>query len=169
MVTANRPGDATIMDGPLTRPQKVVRYRIALSQAQDDTAARASAMAGLAAFINVHDAVLLSATNGKIVWQTWRDREPGFSEIRELGPDRPSEILRSLVPPRPAPPEVRAVPLPPLPQRWYQRRTVQLGVVATLVAAIVGGYVWARYYHEGDRPWNPDITGFEPASGGGGP
>ena len=168
VVTATRPGEATILDGPLTRPQKVVRFRIALSQAPDP-AARAAAMRELAAFVNVHDAVLLSAVNGKIAWQTWRDREPGFSEIRELGPDRPSEILRTLVPPRPAPPEVRAVPLPPLPQRWYQRRTVQLGVVATLVVAIVGGYVWARYYHEADRPWFGDISGFEPAAGGGGP
>ena len=110
--------------------------------------------------------MLLSASNGKILWQTWRDREPGFSEIRELGFDRPSEILKPLVPPRPLPPEPRMVPLPPLPQRWYQRRGVQLGVVATLVAAIVGGYVWAHYYHEADRPWNPDITGFESAAGG---
>jgi hypothetical protein len=42
VVTAARPGDATILDGPLTRPQKVVRFRIALSQAQDP-ASRASA------------------------------------------------------------------------------------------------------------------------------
>jgi hypothetical protein len=165
MVTATRPGDATILDGPLTRPQKVVRFRIALAQAPDP-AARAAAMQALAEFVNVHDAVLLSASGGKILWQTWRDREPGFSEIRELGFDRPSEILKPLVPPRPLPPEPRMVPLPPLPQRWYQRRGVQLGVVATLVAAIVGGYVWAHYYHEADRSWNPDITGFESAAGG---
>lgn len=165
VVTATRPGDATILDGPLTRPQKVVRFRIALAQAPDP-AARAAAMKALAAFVNVHDAVLLSSVNGKILWQTWRDREPGFSEIRELGLDRPGEILKPLVPPRPPPPESRVV-LAPLPQRWYQRRTVQLGLVASVVAAILGGYVWAHYYHEADRPWNPDITGF--GTGGGSP
>jgi hypothetical protein len=73
LVTANRAGDATIMDGTLTRPQKVVRFRLALSQAQDSTA-RANAMNSLATFVKVHDAVLLSVVNGKITWQTWRAR-----------------------------------------------------------------------------------------------
>jgi hypothetical protein len=164
VVTAARPGDATILDGPLTRPQKVVRYRIALAQAQDP-AARAAAMTALAGFVNVHDAVLLSAVNGKILWQTWRDREPGFGEIRELGRDRPGEILRSLVPPHPVL-GTRTAGLPALPAPWYRRRTVQLGVAATVVAAAIGGYFWA-HYHEPDRPWNPDITGFGTGSGRG--
>jgi hypothetical protein len=159
IVTATRPTDAIILDGPLTRPQKVVRLRIALSQAQDP-AARATAMKALAAFVNVHDAVLLSNVGGKILWQTWRDHEPGFSEIRELGRDRPAEILKPLVPPRPveqpAQPAV-ATALPPLP-RWYQRRTVQVGIAATIAAAVISGYFVSRY-HEADRPWNTDITG----------
>jgi hypothetical protein len=163
-VTQARPGDATILDGPLTRPQKVVRFRIAVAQAPDD-AARATAMKALAEFVNVHDAVLLWSFDGKIHWQTWRDREPGFGEVHVLGRDRPSEILRPLVPPRPLPPEPQVQPLPPVVQRWYQRRTVQLGVVATVVAAIVGGYFWAHYYREPDRPWNGNITGF--GTGGG--
>jgi len=45
-----------ILDGPLNRPQKVVRFRLALSQAQDP-AVRASAMKALAKFVNVRDAV----------------------------------------------------------------------------------------------------------------
>jgi hypothetical protein len=162
VVTPARPGDATILDGPLTRPQKVVRYRIALAQAPDP-AARAAAMKALAGFVNVHDAVLLSAVNGKILWQTWRDRAPGFSEIRELGRDRPGEILRPLVPPRPIQPAARADALPPLPAPWYRRRTVQIGLAATVVAAVIGGYFWA-HYHEPDRPWNSDITGFGSSS-----
>ncbi|TMQ11011.1 MAG: hypothetical protein E6J90_26160 [Deltaproteobacteria bacterium] len=165
VVTAGQTLDAIILDGPLTRPQKVVRLRIALSQAPDP-AARAAAMKALAAFVNVHDAVLLSNIGGKILWQTWRDREPGFGEIHELGRDRPGEILKQLVPPRPieepAPPPVVVLPPPP---RWYQRRSVQVGVAATIAAALVGGYFLARY-HEADRSWNQDITGFDSGKGG---
>ena len=157
VVTANRPGDATILDGPLTRPQKVVRYRIALAEAQDQ-AKRLDAMQALAGFVNVHDAILLSAVNGKILWQTWREHGPGFSEIRELVRDRPGEILKSLVPPHPVDPATTAR-VPALPPPWYRRRTVQLGVAASVLAAVVGGYFWA-HYHEPDRAWNSDITGF---------
>jgi hypothetical protein len=165
VVTANRPGDATILDGPLTRPQKVVRYRIALADAQDQSR-RLDAMQALAGFINVHDAILLSAASGKILCQTWRDREPGFSEIRELVRDRPGEILKSLVPPRPVDPATSGTRLPALPPPWYRRRTVQLGVAAGVVAAVVGGYFWA-HYHEPDRPWDSNITGFRPGAGQG--
>ena len=158
MVTATRPGDATIMDGPLTRPQKVVRYRTALAQAQDP-AARASAMKALAAFVNVGDAVMLSLVNGKITWQTWRDRAPGFSALRELRAD-PVEILRQLSPPRPVDdPDPPPLHPPPVAQRWYQRRPVQIGLAATVVLAIVGGYMWARYV-EPARPWDTDIKSF---------
>jgi hypothetical protein len=164
VVTAARSGDATILDGPLTRPQKVVRFRIALSQAPDP-AARAVAMKALAAFVNVHDAVLLSTLNGKIQWQTWRDREPGFGEIRDLGRDRPAELLKPLVPPKPiVDPEPRLVALPPPPPQWYRRRSVQIGMAATIVVAFVAGYFWARY-REPDRPWDTDITGLGAGSG----
>jgi hypothetical protein len=156
MVTAARPGLAMILDGPLTRPQKVVRFRLALSQAQDPVV-RASAMKALATFVNVRDAVLLSKVNGKIVWQTWRDRDPGFSEIRELGRDNPIEILKQLAPPKVVPPPppvvVRASVVPP---RWYNRRSVQLGLAATVAAAIVSGYMWLHYV-EPDRPFSPDV------------
>jgi hypothetical protein len=156
LVTAARPGDATILDGPLTRPQKVVRFRMALSQAQDATA-RAVAMKALAEFVNIREAVLLSKVNGKIVWQTWRDRAPGFSEIRDLGRDNPVEILRQLAPPKPAPePPILVVRTPPPPLRWHQRRSVQIGFVATIAAALAGGYVWLRYT-EPARMWDLNI------------
>jgi hypothetical protein len=166
-VTATRPGDATILDGPLTRPQKVLRLRMALLQAPDP-AARASAMNELAAFINVHDAVLLLTVNGKIVGQTWRDREPGFGEIRELRRDRPGDILQPLEPPRPPEPEPQVLPLPPPPPRWYARRSVQLGVAASIAAVVIGGYLWV-HRTEADRVWVIDITGFHPGGMGGGP
>ena len=149
LVTAARPSVATIMDGPLNRPQKVVRFRLALSQAQDP-AVRASAMKALAEFVNVHDAILLSKVNGRILWQTWRDREPGFSEIRELGRDNPIEILKQLAPPKVVvePPVVIRAPV--VQPRWYERRSVQLGLAATVAAAIVSGYMWL-HYTEPDR------------------
>jgi hypothetical protein len=161
LVTSSRAGDATIMDGPLTRPQKVVRFRVALSQAQDP-AARASAMNALAAFVKVHDAVLLSMVNGKMVWQTWRDRAPGFSAPRDLGHDSPMEILNQLAPPRPViepePPQV--VPIEN--RRWYRQTRVQVGLAATLVVAIIGGYLWA-HYTQADQPWNTDIKTVAPS------
>lgn len=159
MVTETRPGDATIMDGPLTRPQKVVRYRMALSQAQDP-AAHSSAMKALASFVNVHDAVLLSAVNGKIIWQTWRDRAPGFSALRDLRRDSPLEILKQLAPPAPVP-EPDPPPVHPVvvAKRWYQKPHVQVGVAATVVLAIIGGVLWARYT-EPPRSWDSDIKSF---------
>jgi hypothetical protein len=165
VVTATRPGDATILDGPLTRPQKVVRYRIALADAQDPVK-RGDAMKALAEFVNVHDAILLSAVNGKILWQTWRDRAPGFTAPRELPRDRPGEILKSLVPPHPVDLTVGTRLPALLPPPWYRRRTVQIGIAASVVAAVLGGYFWA-HYHEPDRPWNSDITGFGTGSSGG--
>lgn len=157
LVTAAQPGNATIMDGPLTRPQKVVRFRIALSQAQDP-AARATAMKDLATFVNVHDAVLLSDVNGKIIWQTWRDRAPGFSALREYRNDGPLEILKQLAPVLTvAEPEPPTVNLPVVEQRWYERPSVQLGSVATVMVAIVVGYFWA-HYTERPRPWDTNIT-----------
>jgi hypothetical protein len=156
MVTADRPGDATIMDGPLTRPQKVVRFRMALSQAQD-SAARASAMKALAGFVNVRDAILLSSVDGKIMWQTWRDSAPGFGPRQELGRDGPLEILKQLAPPKPVEePEPEIIHPYVAPVRWYERRPVQVGVAAAVVAAVISGYFIARYT-EPDRPWNPDI------------
>jgi hypothetical protein len=157
LVTATRPGDATIMDGPLTRPQKVARFRIALSQAQDP-AARASAMMALASFVNVRDAVLLSMVNGKVTWQTWRDRAPGFSAIRELGREGVREILSQLAPPTPVAPAPPPTEIMVDTRRWYERRPIQLGVVATVVVAVVSGYLWAQY-EESPRRWKTDITG----------
>jgi hypothetical protein len=158
-VTAARSGLAMIMDGPLTRPQKVVRFRNALSHAQDP-AARASAMMALATFVNVHDAVLLASVNGKLTYQIWRDREPGFDAIKEVGSRSPIEILKPLLPP--APPAVVDVSArlvvrePVVATRWYQRMGVQIGLLATVVAAVVGGYLWVQY-QEPSRPWDQHI------------
>jgi hypothetical protein len=159
VVSPTRPGDATILDGPLTRPQKVVRFRIALSQAQDP-AARASAMVALATFVNVHEAVLLSMVDGKIHFQLWSDQEPGFGPIKQLGRDNPVEILKQLAPAAPVDePPLVIIQVPVVERRWYERPSVQIGIMATLMAAVLGGYLWARH-GEPDRAWHSDISGF---------
>jgi hypothetical protein len=155
LVTTARAGEATIMDGPLTRPQKVARFRVALSQAQDPVA-RANAMNALATFVKVHDAVLLSVVNGKVTWQTWRDRAPGFSALKELGRDSPTEILKQLAPPQPVVVSEPAPVVPLEPRRWYLRPQIQLGVGATLMMAVLGGYLWARH-GQAPQAWNNDI------------
>jgi len=45
---------------------------------------------------------------------------------------------------------------PPPPLRWHQRRTVQIGVLATVAAVIAGGYLWLRYT-EPPRAWDQNI------------
>jgi hypothetical protein len=154
---------AAIPDGPLTRPQKVARYRLALAQASDPPA-RAAAMQALATFVSVHDAVLLQLVGGKVVWQTWRDRAPWFSGPRELRGD-PIEVLRQVSPPKPVddpdPPPLH--PLEPS-RRWYQSTPVKIGLAATVALVLVGGYAWARYT-EPARAWNIDIKSFAPGGG----
>jgi hypothetical protein len=154
-VTAERPGVAAILDIPLTRPQRVIRLRMQVSTAPD-AAARAIAMKQLAEFVNVHDAVLLSSEGGAIVWQTWRDRAPGFSAPQELGRDNPLEILKQLAPPPPVVEPEPVVQVPLTVARWYQRRPVQVGLALTVVAAVVSGYMWA-HYSEPPRSWRTDI------------
>lgn len=158
MVTAGKPGDAQIMDGPLTRPQKVVRFRIALAQAQD-AAARATAINSLAGFVNAHDAVLLSAINGKIVWQIWRDREPGFAAPHELGREGAGEIIKALAPPKPRPvaTTVSAQTSPETPP-WYRNRKLQIGAAATVLAVVVGGYLYAHYARDDKFTFDGNVS-----------
>jgi len=58
------------------------------------------------------------------------------------------------------------MPLPPPPPRWYARRSVQLGGLASVAAVVIGGYRWAQRT-EPDRVWIIDITGARPGMGGG--
>ena len=158
LVTQGRPGDATILDGPLTRPQKVARLRAALAQTKDP-AARASAMAALAGFVNVHEAILLSLDDNKrILWQVWRDRAPGFSAIHELGREPVIEILNQIAPPHPVVEPEIVVHTEAPETRWYLQRKVQIGV-GVAVLAFIGGFVLA-HYSESPRAWNPEISGF---------
>jgi hypothetical protein len=143
-----RPGQPTAIEIPAaeaTRSKKIQRARLALAHAADATA-RAAAMRHLADLVMVHDAVLLSMSNAKLIVQTWRDRAPGFSSLRELGKDTPADILAPLAPPKVVkhvdpPPKV----LPPLvDKRWYQKTSWRLGIAATVVTGVIAGIVWSQ-------------------------
>lgn len=151
-----------IDDAPASDAVKVKRARLALSRAQakGDDAARASAMKQLADLLGIHDAVLVSKrADGKLQWETWRDRAPGFSAPQMYTNQKPAEILEPLVPPRPA----QAAPVDPRPQlppfrpvapegeqQWYQKGWVQASVAGGVILAIVGGILIASQ----DRPIN---------------
>jgi hypothetical protein len=114
----------------------VNRSRVALKHAPD-AAARATAIQQLATLLKVSDAIILTSVNGKTIVQTWRDREPGFSALRERRKeDRPIDLLRPLAPP-PREPVIRP-PEPPAvvhrdEKRWYQRWSYRVGIGGTLV------------------------------------
>ena len=131
-----------IEDAAATKATKVKRARLALKQAPD-AAARAVAITRLAGLLDVHDAVLLTSSNGKTIYQTWRDQAPGFSALRELRKERPIELLAPLAPPPilkvdkpPDPPPKKIVIIPEGP--WYKRGRYQAGMIATGITIIVG-------------------------------
>lgn len=132
---------------PASEELKIRRARLALSRVPD-AAARAAAMKHLGDLLGVHDAVLISKNDdGKLVVQTWRDREPGFSAIREHRNEQPVDLLAPLSPPRR--PEVeKPIPFVPPPivveKPWYAQRWVQGSFATGALAAIVGTILWVR-------------------------
>jgi hypothetical protein len=76
-----------------------------------DPAARAAAMQALARMLaaksenKVHDAILLTESNGKTIIQRWNQQGLGFSAIREVRPDdKPADLLAPFLPPKKPPP-----------------------------------------------------------------
>ncbi|HTR51345.1 MAG TPA: hypothetical protein VMJ10_11605 [Kofleriaceae bacterium] len=132
--------------------RRVQRARRALAQLPDDAVARAGAMNQLADLLKVHDAVLIwkRKEDGKLLVQTWRDRAPGFSTLREHDKEPASELLAPLAPPAPPEPPPVVVPPPPPPAAhedepaWYRRRWVQATVAGGVVVGIVGAILYAR-------------------------
>jgi hypothetical protein len=134
-----------------TDAKRVQRARRALAELPDDAVARAGAMKQLAELLNVHDAVLIwkRKDDSKLLVQTWRDREPGFSALRERGREPAKELLAPLSPPEPpyvAPPPPPLPPLPPVEDEppWYRRRWVQASVAGGVAVAVVGAILYAR-------------------------
>lgn len=149
-VVAGKPSEVTISEGTVEKRTKVQRARIALARAADATA-KSAAMGNLAKLVGASDAVLLQVAGDKVIVQTWRagnvDRSPGFSALRERGKEKPLELLAPLAPPKKIEKPIEGPVVGPKPvvvKRWYQRRSVQLGIAAGLVGAIVGGYFLAQ-------------------------
>ncbi|HUJ57094.1 MAG TPA: hypothetical protein VLX92_01315 [Kofleriaceae bacterium] len=145
---------------------QVRRARRALADAPPEAVARAGAMKQLAGLLAVHDAVLIWKTaDGALEVQTWRDRAPGFSALREHGSEPPLELLEPLSPPRP--PEVTPPPLPPVhgPENepaWYRRRPIQATVAGALVVAVVGILLWENRTRDERLGQNPQFLTVEP-------
>lgn len=135
-----------IDDAPARDRVLVQRARARLKFAPDPTA-RAAAMKRLAELLGVGDAVLLSIVKGKLIVQTWRDRAPGFSALREVRPSEPAaELLKPLETPpkvvrREPPQPVQPIP-PPVP--FYKKRTWQVVIVSGVLGAIAGGVMIYR-------------------------
>jgi hypothetical protein len=133
---------------------RIARARRMLAQLPDDAIARAGAMKQLAALLQVHDAVLIwmRKEDGKLLVQTWRDRAPGFSALREHASEPAGDLLAPLAPPKP--PEVEGPVVPPIrvPKEeepvWYQRRWVQASAAGGVVLTVIGAILWARRSHD---------------------
>ena len=149
-VAAGKKNTLAIKDDPADVFLKVRRARAQLRNAPDP-AARAAAMRLLAELVGVRDAVLLTSANNKIIVQTWnagtRDQTPGFSALRELKNEKPIDLLTPLAPPRktdeedPGPPSKKKIVVEE--RRWYERRSVQAGmIVGALAIAVTAYYIY---------------------------
>ena len=150
-----------VEDATASEELRVKRTRLQLARAPD-AVARAGAMQQLAALLGVGDAVLISKSeDGKLRVQTWRDRAPGFSALREHADEPAIDLLEPLAPPRPIePPKLPPIALPPLVHRevepvWYRRRWVQASVAGGVIVTVVGAILWAR--REKMISWDNDI------------
>jgi hypothetical protein len=164
LVEPNRKTEFVIDDAKFGPAKKLQQLKVALKQAPDG-AARAVAMQSLARELQVGDAVLVSGANGKLIVQTWRDRAPGFSALREYREtDKPADVLDPLGRPK------RIVIQPPKPtcpagfdlvgtacikrkqpideRAWWRKPKYQItgGVAAAVVLGVViyGLSTWDR-------------------------
>lgn len=156
-VVAGKPAELAVDDAPTGKVGLVRRARLALKVAPDP-AARAAAMHRLAHLLEVRDAVLLTAVNGKLIVQTWRDRAPGFSALREHKGEAPEAVLEPLAPRprrvvrRPDPPPIR---IPVIEKRWYEKPRTW-GIGGAVMTALVVGAIWAYASWERSVPLGDD-------------
>ncbi|MBL9018397.1 MAG: PEGA domain-containing protein [Myxococcales bacterium] len=169
-VTANQVAVATIKPPDAPRSRIVQLARTALAKTPDATA-RAGAMNQLVKLVGADDAVLLHVSKDKVVVQTWGgrgSRSPGFGSLYALRAsdlEKPVEILKPLEPPKQDVVEPPVIPVKPIVvKKWYQRRPVQLGIAAGVVAAVVGIYFAARAGAD-SFSFNPDFGYDQPTTG----
>ncbi len=170
VVTAGQASKVKIADETGGRSITVQRARVALARAADATA-KAAAINALAKLVGAQDAVLLQVAGDKIIVQTWRagnvDRSPGFSALRERSREQPVELLSPLAAPKKLEKPIEGPiegPKPIVVKKWYQRRGVQLGLVAGVVAAVVSGYFLSQIGPDFFDP-NGNIMVDRPATG----
>ena len=156
-------------DAPAPLRLKVQRARVQLSNAPDP-AARAVAMRRLAELLSVHDAVVITKSNGKLIVQTWHDKpegelQAGFSAHRLADGETPIEILRTLAPPERS--DIGPPPPPPLPERpWYRRRGVQASIAAGVLGVVIGSVMLARSLDDGQVGLGRDVVFLPPKMAG---
>ncbi len=149
VVVADRKEPVEFEPASIDLRTKIHRNRLVLKLAPD-AAARAAAMQTLARMLEIKDAVLLTAANGKTIVQTWRDGPvdfgtPGFSALREFKDnDKPVELLTPLLPPKPIPPPRKPDPpfKPPVvvdTRSWYEKPRYQIagGTVGVVIIGVV--------------------------------
>jgi hypothetical protein len=135
--------------------RKVQRARLALSRAQakGDDVARAGAMKQLATLLGVGDAIMISKRpDGKLQWETWRDRAPGFSAPKEFTNQKPEDILEGIAPPRRQLAIRSGVPVPFTPrlipeQQWYEKGWVQISGATGVILVVAGVILLATREH----------------------
>lgn len=143
VVAAQAKSLADIVDAPASHDLQVHRARTTLARATD-AVSRASAIQHLARLVAVEDAILILDDGGKLRVQTWR-ASAGFSTAKDLGNQKPGDLLDAISPPRPR--VERPIPVPVIPieePRWYQDRRVQVSTAVGVATAIIIAILWAR-------------------------
>lgn len=136
---------ATVLEISATPSVKLQRARQTLARAPD-SGAKLIAMKRVAELSGVKDAVVLSLSNGKIVYQTWRsddaDHSPGFSPTHQRGPkDQPVKVLEELMPAvvEDDPPGVQ-FPIPVDTTPWHRKPAYWAGIAFGASLVGVGAY-----------------------------
>jgi hypothetical protein len=160
--------NATSVEIPDQAAREVVtlqRARLRLHDAPDP-AARAGAMQELAHLLDIHDAVLIDKRGDALYVQTWRDREPGFSELVAYRDQKPIDILLPLAPAKPPEQPHIAIPFtPPVKLHetpWYEHRWVQASAVSVVVIGVVGAIMYAT--RDQWVNWNDNVQAAQPTT-----
>jgi hypothetical protein len=146
---------------------QIARARRALQAAADPTAS-AGAMATIQQIAGLSAAIIVrSDLNGVVAVQLWRDRAPGFGEIRTAKQPWSSEAERTLEPLipkkkvdiKPGPFDGGIGPIDPVepPKPWYRKRWVQVTIVAGVIGVIAGSIAISNAAGAADRPFLPPI------------
>ena len=101
-------------------------------------------MKRMAELLGVADAIMISKRpDGKLQWETWRDRAPGFSAPQAYMNQKPEEMLEGLAPAHRTP-SIHTIGPPPfvgpivVEQQWYEKGWVQISGATGVILVVVG-------------------------------